>query len=185
MLDKIIKDTRPKMEQAIDHFAQDIKSIHTGRSSASLVEDITVNHYNAMMPIKQVATITVPDANIIVVTPWDKGALQPIETAIRESGLQISPVNDGTAIRLVLPPMSTERRTELTKIIQKKAEEVRIALRTVREDAWKEVQRLEKANQITQDDKYRGEEQLNKMTSELNKKVDQIARHKETEIMSV
>lgn len=185
MLDKLIKDTRPKMEGVLDHFMQDLHGIHTGHASSALVEEIKVNHYNSALPIKQMATITVPEASMIVITPWDKGALQPIETAIKESGLQINPVNDGQAIRLLLPAMSEERRKELVKLINHKAEEARIAIRTIREEAWKEVQRLEKNNQITQDDRYRGEEELNKLIADMNKKIEDLATRKEEEIMTI
>ena len=185
MLDIIIKQSRPKMDRVVEAFFDDLKGIHTGRASAALVEDIKVSHYNAMIPLKQIASISAPHANLIVISPWDKGALQPIETAIKESGMQINPVNDGANIRISLPPMSEERRKELVKLIHQKAEEAKIALRNIREDSWRQIQKEEKQGIITEDDRYRGESELNKIIAEYNKKVEEIIKKKEQEIMTI
>lgn len=185
MLDSIIKATRPKMEAVIDFFVDDLRTIHTGRASAALVEDIKVNQYNTLLPIKQVATVNIPDASLIVINPWDKGTLLPIETAIRDSGLSLNPVNDGSAIRISLPPMSEDRRKELVKVVQGKGENAKVAVRTIREDAWKEIQKSEKASLITEDDRYRGEELLNKMIAEINLKIENLVKNKDREVMTV
>lgn len=185
MLDQIIKQTKPKMDQVVAHFQNDLKTIHIGRASSALVEDIKINHYNALLPLKQIASISVPDAGLIVINPWDKGALLPIETAIKDSGLNLNPINDGQNIRLALPPASQERRQELAKIVRSKAEEARVAVRSLREDAWKQVVQSEKAGKITQDDRYRGEEELNRTVADINRQVQEIVSGKEREIMSL
>jgi ribosome recycling factor len=185
MLDQIIKSSKPKMDSVITDFEADLKSIHTGRASAALVEDVKVNHYNSLMPLKQVASIATPSATQIVITPWDKGALNPIETAIKESGLNLNPVNDGSVVRISLPPMSEERRQELVKLIKQKAEAARISIRNVREEAWKQVQKEEKDGTLTEDDRYAGEKDLNKVVTDYNTKIQDITDRKEKEIMTV
>ena len=173
------------MDNVIAAFSDDLKTIHTGRASAALVEDIKVSHYNSLMPLKQIASISIPDPGLIVISPWDKGALQPIETAIKESGMQLSPVNDGVNIRISLPPMSEERRKELVTLIHQKAEEAKISLRNIREDSWRQIQKEEKAGSMTQDDRYRGESELNKIIAGYNSKVEDIIKRKEQEIMTI
>ncbi len=181
----IYNKTKPKMQEAIDRFSESLKTIHTGRASALLVEDIQVEYYGSRMPLKQVANVGTPDATLITITPWDKGNLGPIETAIRESGRNLNPTNDGTMIRIALPPMSQERREELVKLVHKMAEETRIGLRNIRKDAWEEVQTEVKAGTLTEDDKYDGERDLNKMIDEFNDKVAQLATAKEKDIRTI
>ena len=185
MLEKILKQAQERMDKMVGVLVDDIKNIHTGRASSSLVEDIKVNHYNSLMPLKQIASITSPDPNLIIISPWDKGALLPIETAIKESKLNVSPVNDGKMIRISLPPMSEERRKEYVKIIHEKAEQARIGIRTLREDSWKQVKQLEKEKALTEDDRYMGEEKLNKLTSIINTRIEEIIKDKEKEIMTL
>lgn len=185
MTEDIIKEYKPNMEKVIESFFQDIKSVHSGRASSAIVEDLVIDHYNSKMPLKQLASITVPSANLIMISPWDKGALNPIETAIRESDLNLNPNNDGSAIRLTLPPMSEERRKELVKVAHTKAEEARISIRNIREDAWKKVQTEQKQGDITEDDKYRGQEKLNDLVKEFNSKIEEIIITKEKELLSI
>lgn len=185
MLDKIIDSAKSKMDQVISHFQGELKSLHAGRASAGLVEDLPVSHYNSTMPIKQLASITIPDAASICITPWDKGALQPIETAIRGSNLSVNPINDGNSIRINLPPPSQDRRNELISAVNRKAEDGRIALRQIREDAWKSVQSSEKSGDLTEDDRYSGEKQLNKLIEEFNNKVKSEVDIKEKEIQTI
>lgn len=185
MLETIIKQSRPKMDRVIEGFSDDLKAIHTGRASAALVEDIKVSHYNSLMPLKQIASISTPDASLIVISPWDKGVLQPIETSIKESGMELNPINDGVNIRISLPPMSEERRKDLVRLIRQKAEEAKVALRSVREDAWRQIQREEKAGEVTEDDRYRGENELNKIITRYNGQVEEIIKRKDQEIMTI
>ncbi len=185
MLDQIIKQTRDKMEQVLAQMSQDFSQLRTGKASAVLVESIIVDQYGAKLPIKQLATITVPDVNLIVITPWDKGSLVQIEAAIDQSNLGLNSVNDGSSIRLNLPPMSAERRAQIARLVLTRAEEARVALRELRQSAWSQVQKNEKLGQLTQDDRYRGEEMLNKLIAEFNDEVKKSAQSKEQEISSV
>lgn len=185
MLDIILKQSQPKMDNVIAAFSDDLKTIHTGRASAALVEDIRISHYNSLMPLKQIASISIPDPGLIVISPWDKGALQPIETAIKESGMQLNPVNDGANIRISFPPMSEERRKGLVALIHRKSEEAKISLRNIREDAWRQIQKEEKVGAITEDDRYRGESELNKIIADYNGKAENITKRKEQEIMTI
>ncbi|TSC92227.1 MAG: ribosome recycling factor [Candidatus Berkelbacteria bacterium Licking1014_85] len=185
MYQKIIKDLTTKMEGVVDAFTQSLKSYHTGRASAAIVENIKVNHYNSLMPIIQLATISIPESNIISIAPWDVGALNPIENAIKASGININPINDGKNIRLVFPAMTTERREELKKAIKTKEEEARVALRTMREDTWKEIQKMEKNKSITEDDRYAAEKELNKLIEEFNETIEKVGGAKIREIEKI
>lgn len=176
---------KPKMQEVTDKLAESLKTIHTGRASSLLVEDIMVTHYGSTMPLKQLATIATPDATLIAVTPWDKAALSPIETAIRNSGRNLNPTNDGSTIRIALPPMSQERREEMVKLIHKMAEESRVALRNVRKEAWEQVQNQVKEGTLTEDDKYVGEKDLNKMIDDFNAKIADAVAGKEKEIRTI
>lgn len=185
MVEDIVKIAKPKMEKVLESFREDLQSIHSGKASSALVENIKVDHYNAKMLLKELASISTPQANLIVISPWDKGALNPIESALRESDLNINPSNDGSVIRINLPPMSEERRKEFVKIVNGNAEQARISIRTIREDAWKEIQQVERKGEITQDDKYRGEEKLNDLVKEINLKIEESATVKEKELLTL
>lgn len=182
---EIYGKAKPQMQEIIDRLADSLKTIHTGRASALLVEDLQVSQYGAMMPLKQVATIATPDATLITITPWDKSSLAGIETAVRNSGRNLNPTNDGNVIRIALPPMSQERREELVKMVSKMAEESRVALRNVRKDAWEQVQNEVKQGILTEDDKYVGEKDLNKMIDDFNSKVADLVTAKEKEIRTI
>lgn len=184
-LQDIYSATKPKMQEQLTKLTDGLKTIHTGRASSLLVEDILVSSYGSMVPLKQVANIATPDATLITITPWDRSNVTAIETAIRESGRNLNPTNDGTMVRVALPPMSQERREELVKLVSKMAEETRIALRNVRKEAWEEVQGQVKAGQLTEDDKYDGEKDLNKMIDEFNDKVAELVTAKEKEVRTI
>lgn len=181
----IYAKTKPRMQEVVDKLSDSLKTIHTGRASALLVEDIMVSHYGSSMPLKQLANIGTPDATLITIAPWDKSAMPAIELAIRNSGRNLNPNNDGSIIRIALPPMSQERREELVKLVGKMAEESRVALRNVRKDAWEEVQNETKAGVLTEDDKYVGEKDLNKMIDDFNAKVADLVTAKEKEIRTI
>lgn len=183
MLDAILKQTHPRMVQVIDQFRGELAKYHAGKADAAIVEDIMVSSYGTKMPIKQLATIATPDPTQIVITPWDQGNLVQIEAAIRESNVGLNPGSDGHQVRIAIPPMSGERRQELVKAAHKKAEEARVALRQIREEAWQQVKEAEKNKQLTEDDRYLGEEKLNKMISEYNGRVIELVEGKEREIL--
>ena len=185
MYQTIIHNLRPKMQEVIDKLSENFRSLRTGKANAALVENIAVSYYGTKMPLKQMAQISVPDANLIVIQPWDANSLGDIELAIRNSEIGASPVNDGRLIRLTLAPMTAERREELVKVLHKTAEECRVFLRNLREDSWKEIKKIETAKQITEDDRYRAEKDLNNLIEDFNKKISELIENKEKEIRTV
>jgi len=182
MIDQIIDESKPKMNSAIDNLKEDLAKIRTGRAHAGILDGIAVSHYGTTSLIKEVASVSVPESNMIVIKPWDRNALSAIETAIRASDLGLNPTNDGLQIRLVLPPMTEERRKEIAVQVKKQA---KISLRNVRGEAWSKVQQAVKNKEATEDDKYTAEERLNRLTDEKNKEVDKISAEKEAEIMKI
>ncbi len=185
MFQKIISQLKPKMQEVIDKLGDSFRGIRTGKASSALVENIAVNYYGSKVPLKQMANITTPDANLIVIQPWDVNSLGDIELAIQNSEIGINPSNDGRMIRLSLPPMTAERREELVKMIHKAAEESRIVLRNLREEAWREVKQLESQKQITEDGRYQAEKELNKLIEDFNRKVTDLIETKEKEIRTI
>jgi len=184
-LSEIIKEAQPKMTSQLNRFEEEIKKIHVGRAESNIVEDVVVSYYNTNMPLKQMASISTPSPNLIVVTPWDKNALGDIELAIKNAQMSLNPTNDGNVIHINLPPLSQERRQEMTKMIHNMAEEVRISFRTIRQDIWQRVVQAERAHELSEDDRYKGEEQLNKTISDFNKQVDEKVTQKEKDIMTI
>ncbi len=174
-----------QMDEVIEHARGDFATIHTGRASASLVDTLPVQYYGNTTPLKQMASITVPEATSIVIMPWDKQSIGDIEQAIRTSDLGLSPVNEGTQIRLNLPPLTEERRQQLVKSINQKAEAAKVALRTIRKDVWEDVQNKVKAGELTEDDRYRYEADLNKQIDIYNKQIDDVTAAKEKELTTI
>ena len=185
MYQATIRNLRPKMQEVIGKLSENFRSLRTGKANSALVENIAVSYYGTKAPLKQMAQISVPDPNLIVIQPWDANSLGDIELAIRNSEIGINPTNDGRVIRLSLPPMTAERREELVKILHKTAEECRVVLRNLREEAWKEVKKLESAKQITEDDRYGAEKELNNLIEDFNKKINDLVDDKEKEIRTV
>jgi ribosome recycling factor len=185
MLSDILNDIKPKMEERLSHFTEEIKTIRVGRAESSLVENLSISFYGTTMPLKQMASISAPSPNLITIVPWDKNALGDIELAIKNSHLSLNPTNDGNMIRLSLPPLSEERRKELTKLIHDSAEQLKISLRTIRQDVWQKVVKAERNHEISEDDRYKGEEELNKMIADYNKKIDEVVSQKEKDIMTI
>jgi len=185
LFQKILSQLKPKMEEVLDKLTADFQSLRIGQANSALVENIPVAYYGSKMPLKQMANISCPDVNLIIIQPWDVNSLNDIILAIQNSGIGLNPSSDGRAVRLVLPPLTAQRREELIKIIHQTAEECRIVLRNLREDAWKEVKRLEGQKQITKDDRYQAEKELNKMIEDFNLKVNHLIEAKEKEIRTV
>ncbi len=185
MIDQIINEIRPKMKDSIKELISELSRIRTGRAHASILDGVRAMYYGNLTPLNEMATISVPEPTVITVKPWDRGVLADIETAIRNSDLGLSPVNDGQQIRLVLPPMTGERRAEIVSQIKKQAEQTKVILRNIRGDAWSKVQAAVKNKEATEDDKYEAEEKLNKVILEMNKEVDRIASEKEAEILKI
>jgi len=185
MYQQRVKQVEADMTKVVGSFSDDLKQLRTGRASSALVEDVIVSFYGTPTPLKHVGSITTPDPNLIVVSPWDKSILGEIENAIRTSDLGVNPTNDGTVVRIAIPPMTEERRIELSKRLHQMAEEVRVALRTIRRDAWDEIQDMEKAGKISEDDRYAAEKELNKSIDDFHGKIDQAVEAKDKEMMTV
>jgi len=186
MIRPLVDGAGPKMEKAVAHFAEDLKSLRTGRASVALLDGVMVEVYGVVQPLKAVASVNTPDARTIAVTPWDKTALPVIEKAIRENqALGLNPSNDGNTIRMSIPPLTEERRKEIVKSLGGKVEDCRIALRNVRHDVLNEAKRLEKAKEATSDDVKFAETELNKKIDQFQRKIDELEAAKAVEIMEV
>lgn len=185
MIKELIAQGIPAFEGAVEHFANEAAKIRTGRANPGLVENLSVDYYGTRTPLKQIANIMIPEARQILIQPWDKGSLVQIEAAIRESDLGLNPGNDGLAIRIILPALNEDRRRDFVKALNNKAEEGRIAIRTVREGIWKDIQEKEHAGEIAEDDKFLGKDELQKVVDEYNQKLETIREKKEEEILTV
>ncbi|MCC6709708.1 MAG: ribosome recycling factor [Gammaproteobacteria bacterium] len=185
MIKDIIEDARKRMGKSVDSFRSDLARLRTGRAQPSLIEHIMVNYYGTPTPLPQCASVSVEDARTLVVTAWDRGAIDAVEKAIRDSGLGLNPNTAGTVIRVPLPPLTEERRKDLIKILNKEAEQAKVAVRNIRRDANGHIKELLKAKDITSDDERKGEDQAQKITDEHVKKIDEIVAAKEREMMAV
>lgn len=180
-----MKDIQRRMDGALEALAREFMGLRTGRASTSLLEDITVNAYGGTVPLKQVAGVSVPEPRMLSVQVWDQGVTKAVEKAINESGLGLNPQSEGTVIRVPIPELNEERRAELTKVAGKYAEQAKIAIRNVRRDGLESLKRAEKDGDISQDELHRQSDQVQKLTDEHVKKVDDALAHKEEEIMQV
>jgi ribosome recycling factor len=180
-----IQDYKKDFVAVVDFLKQDITSLRTGRASTAMVDSIFVEAYGTKQPLKATASISVSDAKTITLEPWDKSLLGAIEKGVRDSGLGINPVNDGKLIRLSLPELTSERRQELIKILHQKLEQARVSVRKVREDVREIINAQEKQKSISEDDKFRLQEDLEKLVKEFNEEVKKIGDQKEQEIVKV
>lgn len=185
MYQELIEKSAVKFEKAVDHFGEELNQLRTSRASAALVDNLMVDYYGAKASIKQVASVTVPEARLIVISPWNKDDLVSVEKAIRESQLNLNPNNDGQVIRINIPPLTEERRKELVKVLNQKTEEARVAIRKIREEVWDGIQELEKQGKIGEDDKFLSKDKLQKVVEEYNGRIEGIREKKEKEIMTV
>ncbi|MBI2355731.1 MAG: ribosome recycling factor [Candidatus Doudnabacteria bacterium] len=171
--------------KAVEHLKSELKTLRTGRASAQLVEHLEVEYYGAKTPLIQIAQIAVPEPRSITIQPYDKNALKDIEKAVQISNLGINPINDGNYIRLNIPPMTEERRKELVKVVSQMTEKARVAIRNVREEIWKEIQREEKQGEISEDDKIGAKEDLQKIVDKHNEEIKKLADAKEAEVLTI
>lgn len=185
MIKELLEDAKRRMDKSVKAFQNEIAKVRTGRASVALVDSIKVDYYGSLMPLNQMATITVADARLIVIQPWDPSAIGAIEKAIQRSDLGLSPTNDGKVIRLSVPPLTEERRKELVRLVRKMAEEARVAVRNVRRDTLDDLKELKKEGEISEDDFYRTQDQLQKITDEHISKIDKILEEKEKDIMTI
>lgn len=181
----IMNDTKTKMSNAIQAFSRDLASIRAGRATPSLLDKITVEYYGAPTPVNQVAGISVPEARLIMIQPYDKTVLPEIEKAILKSDLGLSPSNDGNVIRLAVPALTEERRKDLVKQVKKEAEDAKVVIRNIRRDANDDLKKLEKKSEITADDLRGYSDDVQDMTNTHIAKIDDMVKDKETEIMAV
>ena len=181
----IKKDTTERMEKTLDTLRSDFGSLRAGRAHASLLDNIMVEAYGNLSPIAQVGTISAPDARTLSVSVWDKSLAKAVEKALRESDLGLNPVSDGQLIRIPIPPLSEERRKELVKVAGKYAEQTKVAIRNIRRDALDDVKKLKKDNLISEDDEKRYGNEIQKMTDDSIKKIDEMLNQKEKDILQV
>jgi ribosome recycling factor len=180
-----IANAKERMTKAIQAYTRELASIRAGRASASLLDRIQVDYYGAPTPVNQLAGISVPEARLLVIQPYDKTILGEIEKAILKSDLGLNPSNDGSIIRLAIPQLTEERRKELAKVVKKEAEEAKIAVRNIRRDGNEDLKKLEKNGEITEDDLRGYSDDIQKMTDEHIAKIDQITKEKEKELLEV
>ncbi len=185
MIKEVIEEKKQSFENAVAHFSDEAAKIRTGRAHPGLVENLMVDYYGTRTPLRQIASISIPEARQILISPWDKGSLVLIEAAIREADLGLNPGNDGVALRITLPALTEETRKNLVKALNQRAEEARIAVRNIREEIWKDIQEFEKAGEISEDDKFSGKDELQKVVDEYNQRLEVSRKKKEEEILTV
>jgi len=184
-LDQVYASAEDRMKKAVEALKRELATLRTGRASPALVEKVQVEAYGATMPLNAVATISVPEPRLIVIQPWDRKMIPSIEKALQKSDIGLTPTSDGTVVRLVIPPLNEERRRDLVKVVHKRAEEARVAVRNIRRDAVDELKRREKAREISEDEARRAQERLQKLTDQYIGQVDEVSRRKEEEILEV
>ncbi len=185
MIDDVKAEAENKMKKTIEAFKRDLQTLRTGRASPALIEPLKVEYYGAQTPLMQLATIAAPEARLLTIKPYDASSLKAIEKAILASDLGLTPNNDGKIIRLVLPPLTEERRRELTKVVHKRGEDAHVAIRNIRRDGLKDLEEFEKEKLISEDEHFRGKDLLQELTDKYIKQVDEIRSHKDAEIMEV
>lgn len=185
IVDGVKKSATEKMHASIEALKHEFSTIRTGMASLSLLDDVKVDYYGTMSPINQVATLSLPDGRTIAVQPWESKMIGPIERALLKSDLGINPVNDGKLIRLNIPPLTEERRKEMVKKAKKMAEDAKVGIRNIRRESNETLKKAQKDKTITEDDLKRGEQDIQKITDDFIKKVDDVFAHKEKEVMEV
>jgi ribosome recycling factor len=183
--DDVLAECKDKMAKAVSHLQGEFSSIRTGRASPVFVEKLRVDYYGSEVPLQQLAGFSVPEARLLVISPYDKNAMKAIEKAIQASDLGITPNNDGQVIRLAFPQLTAERRKELVKVVKHRAEEARVAVRNLRRSARHDLEAFEKEGELSEDDLDRAEKELEKLTHEFVAEIDSLAAHKEQEMLEV
>jgi ribosome recycling factor len=181
----VISDAKIRMDKAISAYTRELASIRAGRANASLLDKISIDYYGSPTPINQVAGVSVPEARMLVIQPYDKSILGDIEKAILKSDLGLNPTSDGSIIRIIIPALTEERRKELVKVVKKESEEAKIAIRNIRRDANDDLKKLEKNGEITEDDLRGYSDDIQKITDSNISKIDDITKDKEKEILEV
>lgn len=185
MIKDLLKEIDERMEKAVDALQSDLMTMRTGRASPALVERIRVDYYGAPTPLNQLATISAPEPRLLTIKPWDASTISSIEKAFMKSDLGLTPSNDGHIIRLNIPRLTEERRMELVKLVNKRLEEGKVALRNIRREGMDDLRELEKEKMISEDDMFVGRDELQKMTDNFVKRMYEVGKAKEEEIMEV
>ena len=185
MVNKIHDQAKEGMTNAIENLRYELNKIRTGKASPSILDGVKVNYYGSVVPLKQAASISVPEMRLITVQPWDKSMIQEIEKAILKSDVGLTPVNDGHIIRLPIPQLTEERRLDLVKQAKRLGEEIKISIRNSRREANENLKKAEKDSEISEDEAYRAQEKIQELTNDYTKKVDEILNAKEQEIMEI
>lgn len=185
MIDEVLAEATEKMEKAVEALQADLRALRTGRASPALVERIKVDYYGTPTPLNQLATISVPEPRLLTIRPWDASILSAIEKAILRSDLGLTPNNDGKIIRLVIPRLNEERRQELVKVVNKRVEEARVAVRNIRRNAIDDLRELEKEKIISEDDLHKGRDKVQELTDQFIARIDELGKLKEKEILEI
>lgn len=185
MDNQVLNKSQERMNKALEAFRHELTKLRTGRASPSILDEVRVDYYGTMTPLKQMASVTAPDARTIVIQPWDASAAASIEKAIQKSDLGLNPVNEGKLLRIPIPPLNEERRRDLVKVVKKHAEECKVSVRNARRDANEELKALKKDSKITEDEERKAEQHIQKLTDDFIKKIDETVAHKEKDIMEV
>ena len=185
MVDEIFEDLQERMGKSIEALKREYSRLRTGRASISLLDGIRVSYYDTPTPLNQMASLAVPEPRLIVIQPWDKTAIGEIEKAILKSELGLTPMNDGKVIRIAIPPLTEERRKELVKVARKMAEDNKVAIRNIRRDANEMLKDLKNEKEITEDDLYRSQDEVQKITDQFVSDVDELCGVKEEEILEI
>lgn len=184
-MQSVLDDCKSRMNKALDSLDREFAKLRTGRASASLVEDLSVEYYGSPTPLQQIASVSVPDSRTIAIQPWDRNAFSAVEKAIQKSDLGLNPVNDGKIVRINIPPLTEERRKDLAKIAKRYTEEARVAIRNVRRDANEALKKKAKDKAVTEDEQHRGQDEVQKLTDSMIAKADAALAAKEKEIMEI
>jgi ribosome recycling factor len=185
MLNEIKQDAQQRMTKSVDALRHELQRLRTGRASTALVEHLKVSYYGSDVPLSQVANLAVTDARTLTITPWEKNMVQPVEKAIMAANLGFTPNTAGTTIRLNVPPLTEERRKELSKLVSHEGENAKVAVRNVRRDAMHQIKELLKDKKITEDEERRAEEDMQKLTDKFVKDIDGVVKSKEEELMAM
>lgn len=185
MYDDVIAKLAPAMEKSLESLKREFAKVRTGRASASLLDEVKVDYYGNPTPLNQVGTISVPEARLITVSPWEKNLIPEIEKAIFKADLGLNPSSDGELVRIAIPPLTEDRRKEMCKLAKKMGEDAKIAIRNARRDGNEGMKKLEKEKEITEDDLKRGEKEIQELTDRFVKKVDDMVSAKEEEVMEI
>jgi len=184
-MEAIKKSAEDKMKKAVKALEDEFKTIRTGRASAALFEHIRVDYYEQKVPLSQVATISIPEARLVIIQPWDRSVLPDIEKAIQKSELSVNPNNDGKVIRIAIPPLTEERRKELAKVAKNIAEKSRVSVRNIRRDTNEEIKKQEKDSSLSEDQAKRGMDEIQKLTDKFIEEINSVLAKKEKEIMEI